>query len=1020
MPSGALFEGISVLIPGYAVEDLPTDLAEDAACSLLNAFAVAWHPDLIHRSRGIPVSRHPDAVRQLTGRQIVLIPTPTESWLPHDWQLSPPSPFHSLFRNYTTRAEWLDAVREEIHAVLTVATELNSGLPSSENTESSAQSCDDLQPAECSDVTLISEFLAFGTTWLMTRWLSRRRHHFVDPDEFTLSREIHLAADAAVAGDSPAARHHLKSCFTLLHETREQFFPMTCTLVDLCIPSATADPETLADAVLRQDCLNLVATAGDLLTWAEKSSAFRDAVRSRLIEKQLSLLTGPELEVRPSLSPLAATLDDLVAGSDHLLATFGQRPQHWARRRFGLVASLPMILRHLGYQSALHVALDDGLYPDQERSQFEWQSADSSTVLATSRIPLAIDSSASFLRFAERCNESMQDEDSAVLFLARLPEVQLPWLSDLRIAAAFAPVLGAFITVDQLWSSVTSHRTRLKFDHGEYLSPGLIQASVIRTENPVTSPAEICCGWYDLIRAATLQAFIVILSPQQNEQDSTDVRKSEQNLSLKLSSLRQDLRTLENQRADLQVDESQRDASQNSFQEFRATLKILTFQMMESLAARLQLKSLPADKSPDTGLLVVNTLPFARSVILPWSSSSSSPEKHPAIQGCALQNSELLISVQLPPGGYVQLSPAQSAATAHPMLTSSRREPPLAENLVLRNKHFEVTLSETTGGIASVYFFNERGNRLSQRIGFRYEREQRLQQDSEQGDPGRTNYALTRLKSSRVLDSGPLVGSVETMVELLAPSDGTVIALVRQTTTVDRFRMRIQIRFQVDDLFTEVRGNPWMTYLGCRFAWESETAGISRSVVGQAAGFRSERFESPDYFEVTDQSHRFVVATHGRPVHRRSGPRSVDSILICEGEPGREFVFTVDFDQPFPMRTALDACCDALVMPTESTRSSLPGSSQPVSCWLLGLSAKNVVLADVRVQPLQNGKDSVRVFLLETEGADVECLIRTARTPLAASVLSYGPATVTPLTIDSRGVVVPLRAFQMREVELKF
>ena len=97
--------------------------------------------------------------------------------------------------------------------------------------------------------------------------------------------------------------------------------------------------------------------------------------------------------------------------------------------------------------------------------------------------------------------------------------------------------------------------------------------------------------------------------------------------------------------------------------------------------------------------------------------------------------------------------------------------------------------------------------------------------------------------------------------------------------------------------------------------------------MGQAAGFRSERFESPDYVEVSDPDQRVVIATHGRPYHRRSGPRMLDSLLLVEGEPAREFEFTIDFEQSFPMRTAVDAMTPATANETSGASPTTMASS---------------------------------------------------------------------------------------------
>ena len=230
---------------------------------------------------------------------------------------------------------------------------------------------------------------------------------------------------------------------------------------------------------------------------------------------------------------------------------------------------------------------------------------------------------------------------------------------------------------------------------------------------------------------------------------------------------------------------------------------------------------------------------------------------------------------------------------------------------------------------------------------------------------------------------------------------------------MDRVQPRIQVTLIFDEIATAVKGNPWLTYYGCRFAWENEAAPLSRGVMGQAAGFRSDRFESPDFVEVSDSDHRVVIATHGRPYHRRSGPRMFDSLLIVEGEPAREFRFTIDFDQRFAMRTAIDAMTPPLITQTSGAAPVM------MSSWVLGLSARNVELVYSKVRPAtDDSSEEISMLLTEIDGTATKCLVRTARRPTAAFVVNADRSEKAAAEITDEGVVVQLMAFQLKEVLL--
>ena len=140
----------------------------------------------------------------------------------------------------------------------------------------------------------------------------------------------------------------------------------------------------------------------------------------------------------------------------------------------------------------------------------------------------------------------------------------------------------------------------------------------------------------------------------------------------------------------------------------------------------------------------------------------------------------------------------------------------------------------------------------------------------------------------------------------------------------------------------------------------------------------------------------------------------LDSLLIVEGEPAREFQFTIDFDQPFPLRTAVDAMTPPIVTQTFGTAPLSMGSS-----WVLGLSARNVELVHTAVRPATDDSvEELSLLVTETEGLPTKCLIRTARRPSAAFVVNADRSHRITAELTDQGVVVHLSAYQIKEVLL--
>lgn len=957
------YQEITILIPGYSIEDLPTDLNETSAASLLNAFAVAWHPHLLARSNGIPGYQQAEATDLPTAQQIIFLPECSEEWLGHDWQDHFSDTQSVVFSGCSSREEWLAQIREKF----------------------------DLGEDLSSDI--LDAFFALGTCNLQVSWLSRRMHYFVDPDSYLMESEAQAAAEAAIAGDIEKMNDHLRRCFECVQECREQFQPTDCYLLDMCMPSEQNTSDELQQLVSSTSELTLVCSGQELQQHCESSDGFCSALKSALEEKRLSLMCGQHHELRTSLSSVSTLYADIHRTRTWLKSLGDAEHFHWARRRFGMTSAVPAVLSLFDVKSALHVALDDGIYPDREHGQMQWQAPDGSVIQAISRIPMAIDGASSFLRFADRFTESMQEDSAAVMLLARLPEVQSPWLQDLRIAASFAPVLGRFVTMTEFVDLTASQATPTQYDDGEYLSPYLIQSSVLKTESPVTSPAELHLARAVLESTASLDVMTAILNPKETA-------------SVHWYELEAQLNDEEAQR--LAFDGTPDAATQKA--QLSQIQKVLQQHQSESVD---RLVSMIPDAAADVnGICLINPLSWKRSAAVSWPPDWKAPVSTKSIREARRQDGNLLLYVDVPSCGFVWLTEsADGSAAVKPAATRGKA---LAEGMLLRNNTFEVQLNETTGGITSVTFHEQRANRVSQQVAFRYENSRTYFVEDEEKT---TSYATQRLVSSRVLDSGPMTAAIESACEIVDVATGDVMARFRQTVSIDRISSRLHLLIEFDDVAQKPVGNPWMTYYAARFAWENESASIVRSVLGQARGFRMERFEAPDFVEIADVDTRLAISPHGRPYHRRSGHRMLDSLLIVEGEEERRFEFTLDFDQAYPMRVATESQRPLIQCKTGGKRPKAADSA-----WILGLSAKNVAAPRIRAEPAQNdgAPDKVVLLLQETEGRSGNCSIHTARPPKSARLRRPDGETLSELDVTAGSASVHFERFQIKEVELTF
>ncbi len=953
MMSERRFTGISVLIPGYSVEDIPTDLNEQRATGLLNAIACAWHPALITASDEVPQFRYADISEIMDSRQILMLPECSEEWLGHDWQTQLETGNCRVLHSLTSRSEWLNAIEGQHD---------NADKPI--------------------DASLIDDFLALGLSWFLVAALSRRMHYYIDPDEARLSEAVRSAAKAAMLGSVKDAREELNNGFECLLETREQLFPVAGYLLDMCLPAAHGDEDQFLNVVENAQCVNLLISGAELNALKQSHADVHEKVSAAAALGTCCVVSGGWHELRTSLGGLSDAYSELHRAA----AVDPQWSAVWGQRRFGLLHSLPGLLRLFDYEFAVHVALDDGQYPEHEYDAFQWNDSGSATIAASSRLPVAIDSSTSFLRLPERLAESMQQASAAVLILARLPTSASPWLQDLRRIHEFCPLIGKFVTFPELHAQLDQPGEIVRFRAGEYLGPHLIQASVLKTEAPVTGPTELYACRNNLERLASIHSLIRILTPA----------------AAVLSQLSDLDYELQDAQSDRLVTETHGDLAAQREQIDQINVRI-SGQLTEQV--RQLAMSLPHGTA--AGLLIINHLTYGRETTIRWPVDRDLPRVSDSILAVYRQRDSIFVRLKVPPGGFVQLAAAESNEPRVSVTESTGR--PLAEDGLLRNQHFEVILSTSTGGIADVRFHGQRANRVSQQVAFRYESPKTIP-ETDESEEFTTSYAQTLCERMQVIEDGPWTGAVESHCLICDVLSDDVLFRFRQVTRVERTVARIHIQIIPDpECVHTVTGNPWMTYLACRFAWDNEAVAITRSLLGQACGFQGERFESPDYIEVADQDHKLLIIPHGRPYHRRSGRRMLDSLLVVEGQPvpTDSFEFTLEFDQPFPQRTVNDVLQPVLVEQVTEIESS--------TGWIFACSAKNVQVARVRPEDR-----SVVVVLQETEGRPATCRLRAARTPQSACIRRATGTVIQVLDVHDHGVTLNFASFELKEVQLTF
>jgi alpha-mannosidase len=943
------YRDVVVLIPSHSLEDFPTEQGERPAASLLNAFAVAYHPAWLAGMSQLPRWHRADDPPQPHAEQLVIIPEVCDGWLPHDWVNEARGHGAVVLDQMHERTALVDAALAPI-------------------------------PHPELDADLVADFLALGTCWLQIELLTRHMRNFGNIDEIRFQNRVIAAAKAVVADDRESATAHLKSAFEILLEARERFYPVDCYLIDLCLITPDVADDHLLTALNELQPFNLLLPASDLEQIAVKRPDIIAALRAATTAGRLEVLGGEYRETPVPLLPLSSRFWELDRGRAAYREHLQGSPSVWGRRRYGLAAQWPQLLQRSGYTGALHVVLDDGIYPDAEHARLRWQGCDGTVLEAFSRIPLAADGAGSYLRFPIRMAESMDNDHVAAIAFARWPEVKSPWFDDLHRMAKYAPVLGKWITFEQLFQTAASPGKLCAYGQKEYFSPQLIQHVARRQADPLSRYARHV--------------------QRRHRFDAVDWCRTVTNALQSRPIADVAARALE---ADLELNGPDKESPSA---EWSPSLTDAEAAWPRGLA-ELILSRAPTDTS---GWLAINPCSFPRRTTL----TLTAPDRP-----------DRVVTVDLPACGFVWISGETPPPAAEPSRKTPAKKSSPDDAWVLAHDRLEVTFNQATGGIARIRHPHKREDRLSQLVSFRFPRERKIDTGEQGQPPLKTFYADTRCLGSEVLRSDGPIQEFATWGEIVDQLQSQALAKFRQVTRVFRSRPVIEIDVDLSDV-TVPDGDPWNNYFCLRFAWPDSTATVTRCVLDGAQAFLGERFESTGGVEIASESERTTIVPHGLPFHRQTGPRMLDTLLVVAGETERRFRCTVVLDQPYLLEATRDVLSPVFVQATISgpPRSGTQG-------WLFHLDARNVQLLKLLDLANPSGEaddepESWRtlpgfaVRLLETEGNSRPVRLRTFRQPVFARTRDLLGETRRELPIDGDAVLIDLGAYELADVELRF
>lgn len=921
------FDEVSLLLPCHSLEDFPTHAEGEQAEGLLAAWSALWHPALLAHTGKMPTWHRADSPPDSLAGRLMVIPPNCEPLLLAGWVSRAVSEGAHIVRKLHKRPEIVAAALAGLDETPTV------------------------------DPELAADFLALGFGYLSVELLTRQMRYMSNIDEVHMQNETLAAARACVAGDDETTRRHLKNAFEVLVEARERFYPVDAYLVDLTLVAPTTIGEAL-EHQLKQDTPQNVLLSGETLDrMAEAAPATLAALRTALDHKTVSLVGGDQRELELPLLPIEEVLAELRAGVQTFAKHAGQPPHVYGRRRFGLSPILPQILTRLGFTGAIHCTLDDGRFATATQSKTRWEGLDHSAIEALARLPLDAARSEIFLGLPRAVGESMDRDHVATVMLAHWPGQVSDFYRDLWRMAAYGPVLGKFITLEDYFAHTTSAGELTKFKADGYRSPYLRQAIARRDARPISQTVEAHALDARRVAAESLDTLADLLkAPAESAPVGSIVTWKE------------------------------------------------AMAQQDRAVARLAAALNPGARSAPNEAQLLNPLSFDRRAVVDVSALSSLPAVGGAIVAAQESGGRKLIVADVPGMGFCHVRPAV-------VIPPKKKPKPIAMEHALANEHLRVEISSTTGGLHSIHDLAQRGNRLSSQLALRKPppkpKPGELWRDPEQG----AEYSTMVADAFEIAENGAAVGVIVTRGRLV-DGEGKRLAGFTQ-----RYQLAAGSRVITMDTELEIdhepKGDPWESYYAARFAWSDEGADLSRAVSMAIVPTDARQFEAPHLVEMRTERTRTAILTGGLPYHRRHGARMLDTLLVPPGETQRRFRYAIGVELRHPMEHALD-----LLNPIIATPAVLPDKG-PLAAWLFRLDARNCIATHWSVIREQGRVAGFRARILETEGIATRVKLSALFELESARQTDFSGQTLAELPVNRHDVTIDAGPFEWIEIEAR-
>ncbi len=972
MPS---FTNLVIALPCDDLEDFPADYRGTNAQNLLACWTGLWHPALIKQANSFTEIQSTDETAgfwQSADVQAPLIVVPN---------ISATSLESATMMGWTANCDAL--VIEDL-------------TDRQQIIEQAAATSDELLNWKNSvPEKIVNDFYALGYAFLQTMLMSLQLRYSSNLDQIDFDAKVVDAAEAAIAGDEKATSDKLYACFDLLLEEKNSYYPVEPQLCELLL----THPNTLGKSLTKQlessdTPISILISGQDARALTEKNPSAIETIKQRINDEKLSVVGGLDIELDDNLVCGETVANQLTAGRDSLKQVFGQPPNVFARRSFGLNPTTPTVLKSYHYDGVIHANFSNGTIPSMGSGAMRWTSDSDEHVLAISEPPMDAADSGTFLRLGVELGEMIDSAHSATALLTHWPNKACQSLDDLKRIAKFVPLFGEFVTADFVFGEAYDPGYGQAFTADEYESPHLANAIKTGQKNPISRYTDY---WQRYHRLETARRIALLAVVEHNIDKSTFApfqnRIAQLQSEIELATIAADPLP-----SPAPIDENIQtllDEAKQLFQPKNSNKQnsnVFRFINCHSAKQRIEVQP-PSDHSLPAGTQKAQP---------PVCFAVNKNAVNQTASGDAPEPSRWILDL---PGFSKTALDFGNVQTKNLF----QKDPPLSSDLQLQNEFFKVQIEEKTGGIRSIQQHFGKTNLAGQQLAIRLPK----------GHASKTPYAVMIADSIETTENQTLSAAIKSTGRLTAA--GQDLAKFEQTVRVVRGipRIEVDVKLQPIEPLTASREH----YICSRLAWKSEGARLIANVLDSCEQVAHQWFHATQYVTIKETDAPSVsMLTGGLPFHRRANRRMLDSVLMLANESQTNVSFAITVDQPYPLAASASRLSPVVQLPVHSNNRNQ--SSQLPSDWLFHFNRKNILATSA--VPIFNdaGKwHGISLRLKETENRSAELTISTFKAIQSAQIVKFNGDVFSTLPLDetdSRKVTFPVASLAFIQVNLYF